>query len=67
MRHEATISVKGTYTGEEMGEEEEEEEERWGKKKEEEEERKKERKKETRNTISQTVQGTKETRRDKSK
>ena len=40
MRHEATISVKGTYTGEEMGEEEEEEE-RWGKKKEE--ERKKER------------------------
>ena len=43
MRHEATISVKGTYTGEEMGEEEEEEEEeeRWGKK--EEEERKKER------------------------
>lgn len=36
MRHKATINVKGTYTGEEMGEEVEEEEERWGKKMEEE-------------------------------
>ena len=63
MRHKATINVKGTYSGEEMGEEEgeEEEEERWGTKK------KKERKKETRSIISQTVQGTKETRHDKSK